>query len=50
MKVGGKTVLVHTDSKITLQLLKKTEETCTVHRPNQGKVDRNGTTGMESGI
>ena len=50
MKVGEKTVLVHTDSKITLQLLKKSEETHTAHRSNQEKGDRNGTTGMESGI
>ena len=31
-------------------IAKKSEETQSAHRPNQEKGDRNGTTGMESGI
>jgi ribonuclease HI len=41
-KVKEKTVLVHTDSKITLQLLKN-QRKYTTHRRNQEKGDRNGT-------
>jgi ribonuclease HI len=49
MKVGEKIVLVHRQQDNT-SIAKKSEETHTAHRSNQEKGDRNGTTGMESGI
>jgi len=47
MEPDEKIVLVHTDSKITLQLLKNKKKTYKTHKANLNQSPRNGTTRVE---